>query len=203
MSLWPETRVSLIRRLADRNDADAWAFFEDNYQQAVYRFARSRGLQPNDAMDVVQEVLMAVHKAAANWKPSGQIGSFRAWLSEAARRVTLQITRQRSRIGQGVGGSGFALEIVKIASEVSASEDDDRRWSFYCAATIVQKEVSPQHWMAFWLTAVEGKSADEVASELSMKLGTVYSAKCRVLAKIKAAIQEATDIVSSSPGDVQ
>ena len=200
MSQWPETRVSLIRRLADRNDADAWTFFETHYQQPVYRFARSHGLQPDDAMDVVQEVLIAVHKAAAKWEPSGRIGSFRAWLAESARRVTLQITRQRSRIGRGAGGSGFANQFGVLASEQSGSEDDDRRWTFYCAAAMVQKEVTPQHWMAFWKTAVDGKSADEVASELSLKAGTVYSIKCRVLAKIKSAI-ESMDDASSSPGE--
>ncbi len=194
MSNWPETRISLIRRLADRNDADAWAYFEAHYQQPVYRFARSHGLQPDDAMDVVQEVLLAVHKSSANWKPSGRVGSFRAWLAEAARRVTLQIIRQRSRIGCGVGGSGFAMKLGEIAEKLPCNEsqgsaEDDRRWSFYCAASIVEKEVNPEHWLAFWLTAVDGKSADEVASQLSMKAGTVYSAKCRVLAKLKAALE--------------
>lgn len=205
MSSWPETRGSLIRRLADRNDADAWSFFEDNYQQPVYRFARSRGLQPDDAMDVVQEVLMAVHRAASNWKPTGRTGSFRAWLAESARRITLKITRQRARIGRGVGGSGFELEIGdvtdrSIGTTSQVSTDDDRRWSFYCAAAIVQKEVNPQHWMAFWLTAVDGKTADDVARQLSMKAGTVYSAKCRVLAKLKAAV-ESMATTSSIVGD--
>ena len=205
MSNWPETRISLIRRLADRDDADAWAFFEDHYQQPVYRFARSHGLQPDDALDVVQEVLLAVHKSAANWKPSGRDGSFRTWLAEAARRVTLQITRQRSRIGRGVGGSGFAMEIGEVAAGLDSSEsqgnaEDDRRWSFYCAASVVQKEVNPQHWMAFWLTAVDGKSAEEVASQLSMKTGTVYSVKCRVLAKLKSVI-ESLDTSSPNLGE--
>lgn len=204
MSPWPETRISLIRRLADRDDADAWAFFENHYQQPVYRFARSHGLQPEDAMDVVQEVLLVVHRSAANWKPSGRVGSFRAWLAEAARRVTLQITRERSRIGRGVGGSGFATEIGNVAVDLNANEspgqsEDDHRWSFYCAASIVQKEVNPQHWMAFWLTAVDGKSAAEVASQLSMKTGTVYSAKCRVLAKLKSVI-ESLDTSSPNQG---
>ena len=205
MSNWPETRVSLIRRLADRNDADAWAFFEAHYQQPVYRFARSHGLQPDDAMDVVQEVLLAVHKSSANWKPSGRVGSFRAWLAEAARRVTLQIIRQRSRIGCGVGGSGFAMKLGEIAeklpfNESQGSAEDHRRWSFYCAASIVEKEVNPEHWLAFWLTAVDGKSADEVARQLSIKAGTVYSAKCRVLAKLKAVI-ESMDPKSPIQGD--
>ncbi len=207
MSPWPETRFSLIRRLADRDDADAWAFFETHYQQPVYRFARSHGLQPEDAMDVVQEVLLVVHKSAANWKPSGRVGSFRAWLAEAARRVTLQITRQRSRVGRGVGGSGFAMELGNVAADLIANEspgnsEDDRRWSFYCAASLVQKEVNPQHWMAFWLTAIDGRSAEEVASRLSMKTGTVYSAKCRVLAKLKSVI-ESLDTSSPNQGVVK
>lgn len=188
MSNWPETRISLIHRLADRDDSDAWTFFENNYQQPVYRFARSHGLQPDDAMDVVQEVLLAVHRAASNWKSTGRRGSFRAWLAEAARRVTLQITRQRARIGQGLGGSDFQ-SLIAEASREPLSEEDDRRWSFYCAAAIVEKEVNPQHWLAFWLTAVDGKSAEYVATKLSMKLGTVYSAKCRVLAKLKSLIE--------------
>lgn len=201
MSNWPETRLSLIRRLADRNDAEAWDYFEAHYQQPVYRFARSHGLQPDDAMDVVQEVLIAVHKSAANWSPSGRAGSFRAWLAEAARRVTMQITRQRARIGRGIGGNGFAIEVEGRADESQAVAEDDRRWIFYCAAAIVQNEVNPQHWVAFWLTAVEGKSAERVSDQLSMKTGTVYSAKCRVLAKLKSVIESMDNTTFPKPGD--
>ena len=190
MSHWPETRVSLIRRLADRDDAAAWSYFEDHYQQPIYRFARSRGLQPDEALDVVQEVLLAVHRAAANWKSSDRPGSFRAWLAESARRLTLQVTRQRARVGRGIGGSGFASLVATTAEKAEDNQvgDDTRRWYFYCAATVIQKEVNPQHWLAFWLTAIDGKSADEVAVQLNIKPGSVYSAKCRVLAKLKTVI---------------
>lgn len=201
MSQWPETRVSFIRRLADRNDADAWSFFEAHYQQPVYRFARSHNLQPDDALDVVQEVLMAVHKSAANWSPSGRVGSFRAWLAETARRMTMQITRQRARIGRGIGGSGFEMEIEGLADESQVNVEDERRWLFYCAAAMVQNEVNPQHWMAFWLTAVEGKSAEQVSFQLSMKIGTVYSAKCRVLAKLKMAIESMNATIQGDQHD--
>ncbi|MEQ1827779.1 MAG: sigma-70 family RNA polymerase sigma factor [Pirellula sp.] len=202
MSPWPETRLSLIRRLSDRDDQDAWAYFEQHYQQPIYRFARSRGLHPDEALDVVQEVLLAVHRAAATWQSSNRCGSFRAWLAEAARRVTLQITRKRSRIGRGMGGSGFDhLTNATADTKATATEshDDEQRWKFYCAAAKVQDEVNPQHWIAFWRTAVEGKSADIVGQELMMKVGTVYSAKCRILAKLKQAI-ESLDALSNGNG---
>ena len=198
MSHWPETRISLIRRLADRDDADAWSYFEENYQQPIYRFARCRGLQPDEALDVVQEVLLAVHRAAANWKSSDRPGSFRAWLAESARRLALQVTRQRARVGRGIGGSGF-VSLIATAAEPVEHIEDERRWSFYCAAAVIQKEVNPQHWLAFWLTAIDGKSAEEVAVQLNMKAGSVYSAKCRVLAKLKTVIEK-MDIADSDQG---
>jgi hypothetical protein len=55
MDSWPETRLSLIARLANPKDASAWRQFESCYQTAIYRFARSRSLQVDEAMDVVQE----------------------------------------------------------------------------------------------------------------------------------------------------
>ncbi len=131
-----------------------------------------------------------MHHAAARWKSSDRPGSFRAWLAESARRLTLQVTRQRARVGRGIGGSGFASLVATSAEPIVDAEfnEDTRRWTFYCAAAVIQKEVNPQHWLAFWMTAIDGKSADEVAVKLNMKAGSVYSAKCRVLAKLKKVI---------------
>jgi RNA polymerase sigma-70 factor (ECF subfamily) len=193
MAQWPDTRPSLLRRLSDRDDHQAWAYFEEHYQEPIYRFARSRGLQPDEAMDVVQEVLLAVHRASPTWRPSGRGGSFRAWLAESARRISLQATRKRARIGRGAGGSGFDHVVDGMSdanNDAPVSEDEDERWRFYCAAAEIQKSVNPQHWIAFWRTAIEGKPAELVAQELDMKVGSVYSAKCRVLAKLKSAIED-------------
>ena len=107
---WPETRNSLIRRLADPADAIAWAEFERVYQPAIYRYVRSRGLQPQDALDAVQEVLIIVHRQAANWAPSGRVGSFRAWLGETARRVTLQQLRLRDKLHPASAGGMLQLD---------------------------------------------------------------------------------------------
>ena len=45
-------------------------------------------------------------------------------------------------------------------------------------------------WRAFWQTAVDGHSAKEVARELNMSVGAVYTAKSRVLDRMKQAIEE-------------
>ena len=64
MQYFPETRVSLILRLAKPTDVQAWQEFLDVYVPALYSMARRRGLQPADAEDVAQETLFAVARAA-------------------------------------------------------------------------------------------------------------------------------------------
>lgn len=198
MTIWPPTRYSLLARLADVDDGDAWRVFESIYQPAIYRYARHRGLQEADALEAVQEVMVAVHRAMDSWQRTGRAGSFRAWLAEAARRVTLQALRQRDRRDRAAGGSGVhaALDLVAApdgGDESAAEPQDERRWKFFCAAACVEREVHATTWRAFWLAAVDGLPAAAVARELDMTVGNVYSAKCRVLDRIRRRVQEQSE----------
>lgn len=193
MSTWPHTRYSLLARLADADDGAAWRDFEAMYQPAIYRYARSRSLQEADALEVVQEVMLVVHRAMDSWRPSNRTGSFRAWLAEAARRITLQALRQRDKRDRGVGGEarqGTLAEVAAPSATAVAEDEDEQRWLFFCAAASVEQEVQPMTWRAFWLAAVDGKNAAAVARELETTVGNVYSAKCRVLDRIRRKVAE-------------
>jgi RNA polymerase sigma-70 factor (ECF subfamily) len=193
MSTWPHTRYSLLARLADADDGAAWRSFETIYQPAIYRYARSRSLQEADALEVVQEVMLAVHRAMDGWRPSNRVGSFRAWLAEAARRITLQVLRQRDKRDRGAGGDarhGALAEVAAPSATAVTEVEDEQRWLFFCAAASVEQEVQPTTWRAFWLAAVDGLSAAAVARELDMTVGNVYSAKCRVLDRIRRRVAE-------------
>jgi RNA polymerase sigma-70 factor (ECF subfamily) len=144
-------------------------------------------------MDVVQEVMLAVHRASMKWEPSGRTGSFRAWLAETARRTTLAAIRFRDRTGDRLAFESLAPEdAVSDRCQDTASEDE-QAWQFYEAVAAVERETNPVLWRAFWLTAIEAKPAQQVANELDMRLGSVYSAKSRVLSRIKQVIQELSE----------
>jgi RNA polymerase sigma-70 factor (ECF subfamily) len=55
----PETRETLIRRLPNTTDVEAWDAFVEIYEPLLFRLARGRGMQAADAEDFVQEVLAA------------------------------------------------------------------------------------------------------------------------------------------------
>src|ERR1700736_4307969 len=59
----PETRPSLLVRIRDAQDRDAWGQFVELYGPVVYRFGRKRGLQDADAADLTQTVFQAVSGA--------------------------------------------------------------------------------------------------------------------------------------------
>lgn len=187
----PETRHSLIARLARPEDSATWTEFLRTYESAILRFCRARGLQEADAADVAQEVLLAVHAVAPQWEPSNQSGSFRAWLFETARRSCLHAMRKRRRAMEGLHDDAVAGDAPDVLSQLAANETNCwEQWAFCAAASVVQNEVEPSTWQAFWLTAVENVPAAEVANRLSLSVGNVYTAKSRVLGRLRRCASE-------------
>lgn len=184
----PETRYSLIARLARPEDVETWEHFVRTYEGAIIRYCRTRGLQDADASEVAQEVFVVVHKEAENWKPSGRVGSFRAWLFEIARRACLASMRKRNR--ETVGVDSEILSEPCSVSDANAHDEEWQRWAFCAAAQHVQLEVKPETWRAFWQTAIENQTPQQVADNLNISIGSVYTAKCRVMARIRKQINE-------------
>ena len=191
MSVLPATRHSLLARLSDPADVEAWSEFVETYQMAIFRYSRASGLQDADAWEVVQRVLIVVHQKIGNWQSVGRPGAFRAWLLRTAHRVCLEAIRETARC-QAVGGTAGDLQLRNVAAQV---EDDAalgtwERWAFCYASGVVQREVDSRTWDSFWLTAVGCIPARDVAARLNVKIGSVYTAKCRVLARIQEVVQE-------------
>ena len=191
MSRLPDTCYSLIARLSEPADVAAWSDFTEVYEPAVFRYARSRGLQEADAWEVIQKVFMVVHQKITDWRPSGLPGSFRAWLFRTAHHVCQEVTREIQRNDRSIGGEGIEKHLEQVAL---ADHDNDmnawEQWAFCWAAGLVQLEVKSVTWDAFWLTAVENLPAADVAQRLSMKIGSVYTAKCRTMARIRQLVDE-------------
>jgi RNA polymerase sigma factor (sigma-70 family) len=188
----PSTRPSLLVRIRDLDDQDAWAQFVDLYGPVVYAFAHKRGLQEADASDLTQEVMRAVAGAAGRFQYDASAGSFRGWLFTVARNKLRDFVAARSRQCQGSGDAGVqaVLDEQEARGEESLWQEEYQRQLLHWAADRVRGNFEESSWRAFWLQAVDGKSGKEAADALSMTLAAVYMAKSRVLASLKAEIQQ-------------
>lgn len=189
----PATRATLLLRLRDENDHDAWSVFIRDYGPMLYRFVRSRGLQDADAADVVQDVMRRVGSAIGRLEYDKKKGGFRAWLFTITRNRLYSYFEKRKKAGPA-GNDTAQLELLSQAAddrnELSEQwELEHLRALAAVAMETVRENSDPKTWSAFRITAVEGRSAAEAAEELSMSAGAVYVAKSRVTARLRAEIE--------------
>lgn len=193
MAELPTTRASLLLRIRNARDQEAWRHFVQIYAPVVYGYAREHGLQDADAADVTQEVLRAVSAAAGRFNYDPKRGSFRGWLFTVAHHKVCDLLTQQRRQVRGTGGTcgQELLEGQPTRDEDKALWDREyERRLFNWAAEQVRENFYDSTWQAFWQTAVEGKSGKEVAEQLGMTVAAVYLAKSRVMARLRAQIQQ-------------
>jgi len=194
MTVAPNTRNSLIARLSDITDHDAWREFAALYDPFIYRQARRYGLQHADARESVQEILIAVSKAVCKFEVSPDRGRFRTWLYAVGRNVCLRyLSRLRSRELSGENTELTAL-LAAVPSPDSAESQEIRlelqRHMFISISQQLRSEFQAKTWAAFWQTAVENHSVQTVADGLKMSVGSVYVARSRVMARLKQRVQD-------------
>lgn len=191
-----DTRNSLLLRLPDRADIDAWDQFVDIYQPLIFRLARSKGFQEADANDIVQEVLLAVSNSIHRWDHEPSKGRFRDWLYKIARNLMINFLTRRKHLPLGQGGSDLVRllndQVDPHSEDSDASREFDieyRRQLYLIAARHVRHDVRATTWEAFQRTSIDGMSIAEAARLLSMSEGAVVVARCRVLARLRDTVK--------------
>lgn len=187
----PKTRPSLLLRMRDTNDEEAWHAFVELYAPLVFGYARKRGLQDADAADLTQDVMRSVASAMqqATYDPSR--GSFRGWLHRVTQNAVYKflLSGMRERTARPRSPAAVSLDQLPGPTDSEDWENEYRKRVFAWACRRVKPEFSAMHWRAFWETSVEGVSVKATAKQLGMKPGAIYVAKSRILARLKKCIE--------------
>lgn len=187
----PDTRNSIIARLSNSDDVEAWDQFSQIYRPIIIRMALAKGLQQADSEDLVQTIFVSVSQAIERWNPNGP-AKFRTWLKRVTDNAILNaLSRQKP---DNAIGSTTMMNV--LANTHSSDEPDSdllqleyHREIFQWAAKEIRSEFSETTWQAFWLTAVEAIPAEEVGQQLGRNRGSIYAAKSRVMRRLLAEIE--------------
>jgi RNA polymerase sigma-70 factor (ECF subfamily) len=176
------TSLTLLERLRSPGDHEAWARFARLYTPLLYYWCRRAGLAEQDAADVVQDVFVLLVKKLPEFRHDRQ-HSFRGWL----RTVTLNKWREsrRKMTVRPVGSDSGLDNVAEMDNEWQFDEDEYRRQLLANALPLIEHEFPERQWQAFQRHVVQGIDAAEVASELGVRVGTVYAAKSKILSRLR------------------
>lgn len=181
------THVSLLLRLRkNESNETAWIEFINRYGGRIYQWCLQRNLQPADAEDVTQNVLMKIAKALQTFEYDASL-TFRGWLRTITENAVRDFFRQCERKATVKGGSSILVAIDTSEAPLELVERLNEAFDleiFEQALENVQSRISQHRWLAWDLTAREQMKPIEVAAKLKMKIANVYTAKNQVQAMI-------------------
>jgi RNA polymerase sigma-70 factor (ECF subfamily) len=182
------TSATLLGRLRDLGDARAWEEFVARYTPRLKAWCRGKGLQPADAEEVTQEVLVKVakHMQTFVYDPAKD---FSGWLKAVWRNAWVDFVKDRTPGGRGSGDSTVHEQLLAVpggdlTKELAREFERETREE---ALARVRPQTSPRDWEIFQ-DLLAGKSATEVARERQLSLPAVGMVKLRITKRLNQEI---------------
>ena len=176
------TSITLLAKLREQStDSAAWQDFVRRYRPRIYAHCVACALQPADAEDVTQAVLVKLIARMREFRYD-PAQSFRAWLRTVTRNVLCDLMAERRR-EQGTGDSAVVRLLENLEAREGLANQVDETFAQELldeAVRWVRTQVTDQHWEIFRLTAMDGLPGAETGKRLGISAATVYMIKSRV-----------------------
>lgn len=184
-----DTSLSLLDQACQNPSDGSWVRLVDLYTPLLRHSLSRFDIQPNDADDLVQEILLVVSRDLHTFVHTGRVGAFRSWLRTILVHRVRDFWRSRKYRPAATGGTSWTEQLEHLADDKS---DASREWNLehdrYVMARLLEQvrpRFEPTTWEAFCRQFFDGQPADLVASELGLSLNSVYVARSRVLRTLR------------------
>jgi RNA polymerase sigma-70 factor (ECF subfamily) len=198
----PPTRPTLLGAL---REGLRWEEFVALYGPIILAWGRCDfGLQPSDADNLCQEVLLRVWRGIGSFDPAR--GRFRAWLYACSRNAASNL--RRGRAGEPVAAppdlNGRAPELPDEENLESAlarlEENGFDVEDLQRAVSAVRARVRPATWKAFLLCEFFELTAKEAGALLDMQPVAINQAVFRTRQMLRNCLTCPTDLCASRKG---
>lgn len=185
------TRSSVLKAVADTDNAAAWARFFDLYAGFVFMIARSKGLAIEDADEVVQNVFVDLARKMPTFEYDRAKGKFRSYLLGLINWRIIDKLKAGKREAEQQ-----AAYCDEVMSGAAAGGDDDlaeREWQGAAlneAMRRLQAEARADHFAAFVESTVEGLDTETVMRLHNLTRDNLYQIRKRFTAKLKSLVDE-------------
>lgn len=176
------TRASLLLRIRDRRNADAWREFDAIYRPLLSKYARLRGLDEAECDDIVQHCMAAVHAHIDSFDYDPSRGRFKGWLRTLVNNRVRNLFRdRREQLAQ-------SKDFRRVQErEETPDEAFEKIWLEehlrHCLHSVCA-EVEEATFIAYRRLVLEGWPVARVCDEMQMTQNQVYKIKWRVTQKL-------------------
>lgn len=186
------TQWSLIVRLQDPCDQEAWREFSENYHAAIVQSLIRKGLMQQDAEDITQQVMMSIANTLSKRPHDPDRAKFRTWLERVIKNAAINALRDSSKRAAAKGGTDALSLLNAIPSQDDAQEllaQEYQKQLVRVASKVIENEFQPDTWQMFWRSTVLGLPIEQVAKELGKQVGSVYASRSRVMRRLRMEIE--------------
>lgn len=179
--------------LKGRDAGESWFRFINQYEPMLLAWARKRGLDDTLAQEAVSDVYLKLIEQLPKfvYDPDRR---FRSWLRTILEHAIVDMHRRQARMVV------VPNEKMETHWALHSSEHSDPPEEFFEGierriklanqiVRAVQGRVNKKTWQAFFRTEVQCVSGVDVARELTLSEGAVYTARFRVRAMLRRELQ--------------
>ena len=199
----PTDDHSLVQR-ARSGDERAFRLLVERYQKKVYAVALGMVKDREEAMDVVQEAFVKVHRSLDSFKADA---TFYTWLYRITVNVCIDVIRRRGAMRSD--SVEFDERIAHDLSEANLGAVSSQLGS-NPEKTVLQRElgekiqtaleqIPEKHRAILLLRELDGLSYEELAQVLDIPKGTVMSRLFHARAKVQKLLSESLGIPLPAP----
>lgn len=195
------TRLSLLMRVKDPADDQAWREFRDTYLPILQRYAAKRShalglrLGPGETEEAALEAFAKLWRRLPDFDLDHGIGRFRTYLYRVVSNLLVDRLRTAAR-GNGSALDEGAVVLDQIPS--NADEPDDHwkrefdRGVLLAALRRVRDRIRPRNraqWESFERCWLDGQPARDVANSLEISPDLVYQNVSRVVRALREELE--------------
>lgn len=184
------TRESLLLKVKEKGDEEAWQEFSDYYLSFVETILKKMNITEDIYNDITQEILLGIWRVFQSKEGFNKDGKFRNWLSSVIYHKAHNYSKKHKiYITQN--------ETFDKSENDTEDEDDiqnyiDREWKLFLSNRALEETKKHFRGKAYdvFLLDLEGKSTEEICQELSLSVHAVYTYRARFKKQLVVEIRQ-------------
>ena len=188
MGIYPSTHKTLLERIRTGDDV-SWQEFYDRYSPAVLNICSNAGFSESEGLDILQNVMLKIFRNDLVTKFNAERARFRTYFNHIVHSCIKDFLKKKIRTEPEI----TCVEIPETPVPAELEEKIEVEWKNQMlkeALDRLRSQVKEETFLAFQLTAIQGKSTQDAAEFIRMDPNMVYVARSRCLARLRKIIAE-------------